>query len=469
MGSVIDELSKFAGKHNDFTKYNEPVANFKDRLDGFLYSTMDEVRLWLATDFTRSVLQIIDLDDLEYLREGVLKREATGTITYQSQRDHSAHTLYNWLIGWYIYANSTYFRKEVIRHIKARGWPNASLGVGEFFGHVWQYTSLLHDIGYLFEGSLLALDPQTQSAQAHVGVRIVKDYFESRLWLECGLSSMHERRLLLKICEIEPPIFQYGQSMARIADTLRDLGGLGNLTKAVVKDLEKVGVTIKWPASFHREGMPGDAFDLWRVHYKEYGQKKAARRMELVRDAFEVFIYKEIPGAGVRLLDHAVCSGLLLLLVCTFYYRLRYAAEYAHPKAGEEERVLKKFVSRHTLYDYDPIFWWTGIVWATGAVAMHNVQQMKRPWTTVGNAGLLSIREDPLAFLGILVDCLEEWDRYSVFPVPAKLPVQAVDVDLCAKAGKVTLDYGEKYRAKKVRESLDTALKDWQKIVALKP
>ena len=100
---------------------------------------------------------------------------------------------------------------------------------------------------------------------------------------------------------------------------------------------------------------------------------------------------------------------------------------------------------------------------------MHNVQQLRRPWTdnVVGSA--LSIEEDPLAYLGVLVDSIQEWDRHSVFALPSRLPIQGVDVQLQALDGIVTLAFQTEREAKKVRDELDRALSGWQQFLVVLP
>lgn len=470
MGTVIKELSRFSELDGPFKQYHSEVDGFGRLLESFLYSTMDEVRLKWAAELSREILRIIDYEDADYLREGVLKREATGTITYESQRDHTAHTLHNYLLGWYVYSNSGLYKKAMAVEILKRGWPNEAFGADEYFGHAWQYASLLHDVGYLLEGSLGKLDPDTQSSQAEVGVKIIKDYFESRLWLECDLSSVDERRLLLECLDVHWPHFESGQSLARIADTMRDLGDLRNLTKALELGLLERGESTAWLKPYRKTGLPRDAFDLWRLHLKVHKQPAASKRIDAVRGAFEGLLFKGLPSTGLRMLDHGVCSGLLILLASTYYYRLRYGIDAVTPKAGESERVLNKFKDRVTAYDYDPVFWWTGIVWGTGAAAIHNIQQSKRPWQGDVDSGKLALHEDPLAYLGILVDCLQDWDRYTVFPTLVSLPIQAVDVQLSPSAtGVICLDYGRSDRAEKIRQELSRSLKSWDRIVSVTP
>jgi hypothetical protein len=64
--------------------------------------------------------------------------------------------------------------------------------------------------------------------------------------------------------------------------------------------------------------------------------------------------------------------------------------------------------------------WFKKVCWATSAAAIHNIIQLKsgefekeRKKYTQKDLKI-GLDDDPLAFLGILVDLLQEWDRYSV-------------------------------------------------------
>jgi hypothetical protein len=154
----------------------------------------------------------------------------------------------------------------------------------------------------------------------------------------------------------------------------------------------------------------------------------------------------------------------LLLLASTYYYRL-----YAKAKASPSS-LAKEFLSGG---EWSPAFWWTGIVWATAATAIHNIQQMPsakkldRRWP-----GTLSIEEDPLAYLGVLVDILEEWDRYSVFKTLDSEPIQGIEVELGNSAGLVQVSFvgpAGPSRAINLRNNFDESLKDWDELIEVLP
>jgi hypothetical protein len=85
-----------------------------------------------------------------------------------------------------------------------------------------------------------------------------------------------------------------------------------------------------------------------------------------------------------------------------------------------------------------------GIVWGTAAVGLHNIQQMSSAAKLDSDwPGKLSLADDPLAYLGILVDIVQEWNRYSVFKMLDREPIQGIEVELGNTGGKVSLSFRE--------------------------
>jgi hypothetical protein len=81
----------------------------------------------------------------------------------------------------------------------------------------------------------------------------------------------------------------------------------------------------------------------------------------------------------------------------------------------------------------------------------------------------LQLDEDPLAYLGILVDCIQEWDRYTVSResvIAGVLPLQGADVKLANEGERIQIDYSDPDRAAKVCKDLDNSLSDeWKQIL----
>ena len=128
-------------------------------------------------------------------------------------------------------------------------------------------------------------------------------------------------------------------------------------------------------------------------------------------------------------------------------------------------------------------WWWAAILWATAATALHSIMQQSDNFPEEKRPAKLELSEDPLTYLGILVDSIQVWDRYtvsheSVIGGNTPLPIQAIDVkaEHTAEpndAGKpnptLTLTFRDSKVADNIRKELNQALVDWDKYVEIKP
>lgn len=480
MKTLIDELWSYVQKGSGslFDGYHHVYHHdLNDDLRRFLFATMDEARLWHANSYAKAILKLIDIDDADHFRQGLLRREVAGNIAYSKQRDHSAHTLHNYIMGWYIYSNSGAIRKTVSRHFKIRGLKKDRNDID--FRSLWPFVSLLHDIGYLFEGKIDPLATEIQSNQIGIGAEVVHDYFHHRFWTECGIDSIYDRNRLRLLAKVEEPDFS-NRSISGVADGLRSLGDLEKLRGAVrhERDITNAPIGTRDYLSI-TNGLPGDAFDLWERHYDYFGLDSMVQRIRSMRTVFDSLIRDGFGNTGLRVLDHGICSGLLSLLYSTFYFRMYFGLGLQPPEDDHDRSIWIRFREASNIHypprsdseEYTAIWWWTGVVWATAATALHNVQQFGDKWpATCNHPGPLRLDEDPLAYLGILVDCLQEWDRYTVTResvIGGSLPLQGIDVRLSSKAGKVRIEYGDRMRLESVRRSLDLSLFEWSKIVEI--
>ena len=162
-----------------------------------------------------------------------------------------------------------------------------------------------------------------------------------------------------------------------------------------------------------------------------------------------------------------MCSGLILLQVATLYYHLIARLDVQTRRKRHLSLTLQILAGNTSPYPSDPR--WTG---TSGLLAQQRSTTFRR-CRNLGSYILarshLSLDEDPLAFLGIPVDGLQATDRYFVFALPDRVPIQGADVYLEHKEGRIILDLAEAERAGKVRKDLNAALVGWEDVVEVLP
>jgi hypothetical protein len=253
----------------------------------------------------------------------------------------------------------------------------------------------------------------------------------------------------------------------RIIQFLRDLGPLRFLESALRSEADAEGLT-------NLPKLSSDSFRVWASNYRAFGQIHMAERMEGLEEALYSLAQEGIPGTSIHVLDHGICGGLLLLKYSTYWFRFFFALQQATPLSGTPEAELQNSMRSQLKgkHPYHAIHWWRSIVWATAAVALHNVQQST---SFPGWKGKLSLTEDPLAYLGILVDILQDWDRHSMRRIPAiesdRRIINSNDVTIGKNPdGRISIRYGCRdqsaaERQRKTENDLDAALADWNRIV----
>lgn len=187
---------------------------------------------------------------------------------------------------------------------------------------------------------------------------------------------------------------------------------------------------------------------------------------------------------GLRVVNHGVAGGLLLAQYGTTFYALTaHCQNAASPTEGQ--RRLAEF-ARSKGYKLDQ--WWRRLLWVTAATALHDVMQQhgagskgfpehRRPDSPL--LAPLTLEDDPLAFLGVLVDSVQCWDRYPVVRLSgrqraegaARMPVESRDVRPFSTAGRGATSRPRlrlpREAGEKAKKELDAALSGWSDVLDL--
>ena len=420
-------------------------------VEDLLQSRLDQDRIKFAEDYADIILELTDLKDAYWFRRGVWKKETLPETIYPRQRDHSVHTAHNYLLGWYFFTRCRPITEQLRRSFESRNLEATfEPSFADSFGGLWCFVSLLHDIGYLFEGSV----PDESTAGVDEGIRFgaeyASSYFTNIFWKECKLPRIDDRIIAQRLFGLSTVPID-ATSPHSIISYLRDSGAA------------TLGGALGIP------DLPSDAFTLWATNYRHFGQREMAMRMENLTTALDAFVDQGLPGTTVRVLDHGVCGGLLLLKYSTLWFCLYEALNRAPPAADVRDEDVRNKLLTACNRRSPATHWWQSVVWATAAVALHNVQQTKG-WPSEP----LRLDEDPLAYLGILVDILQEWDRHSMRRTRAiksdRRGINNDDVWIGNDGSRIFIEYRSRdatqdARNDDIRKDLNRSLADWESLV----
>ncbi len=138
--------NQFAGfdliKKNGKTDHLDEYLN---SLSKFFSAKTDINRLKYSQDVAKMILMIHNVEDLWNIREIVANQELMRKINYEKQQDHTIHTLYVYMLGVWYYDNI-----PLIKECFKNKYSIDESSHIEKFHFRWIYSSLLHDLGYVY-------------------------------------------------------------------------------------------------------------------------------------------------------------------------------------------------------------------------------------------------------------------------------------------------------------------------------
>lgn len=456
--NVSEELRRFIGEDTEFANLHS-ANSCCDSVSNFLNARMDEVRIYWAIKSSERILSYVRAEDALGFQMNVLRREREGSISYKKQRDHTCHTVNNYLLGWYFFRNSDILQKCIFSAFSRRGIKQTS------FMYMWMYVSLLHDIGYILEGAFDsdAVSPKNKSIQ--IGIRSLNDYFSKDFWEFYGFDGA-SRKLILADGLVSRRQFDRS-NLINLARDLEQVGTLASVSQSV--GLREIPLESGTTDFEHTSAC--NAFDIWAMNYRYFGNDKMSKAAFALREDFYKLAEVGFSGGNVRVLDHGVCSGLILLSFVSHFYSLHtgLSEKSNDPRwqRGGRKLVMENYWMRRRKANATGEWWWSALVWATAATAFHNRHHELK------GIDKLHYQDDPITYLGILVDELQVWDRFRVFDGfmnrdrdISELPTQSSEIFLGEKEGNITMSLPHREYSK-VRAALDRRLSNWSEILTL--
>ncbi|HEV7765934.1 MAG TPA: hypothetical protein VGQ76_13100, partial [Thermoanaerobaculia bacterium] len=101
---LTDFIRDHAKESKPFVILFQDTEAARTALDTFLNARLDINRIRAAQDFvSSSIFELIDWKEIAVLRDAVTQRELRRNMRYPKYRDHTAHTVWGFLLGctWY--------------------------------------------------------------------------------------------------------------------------------------------------------------------------------------------------------------------------------------------------------------------------------------------------------------------------------------------------------------------------------
>ena len=304
---------------------------------GLFGARSDIRRLDRAQLVARTILHVNDFSDIMELRDIVARQELQRLINYSKQKDHTAHTVYLYLLGIWFFDNVSEIHSAVVTQSGAQTEEDACY----WFLYQWLFASLLHDIGYAFYD----LSSDTK------GDRECIDEVYSWKWLNqlfgpcpvlgrtlsdktlAKLRAVHDEFSVKYLKKMPPPTAKYAPG-------------------AQVEVLQRLAAA-PWLGDLCADWRDKDIFDVLTL----------GSDVDLRTYAMTVAAHGYVPNGTAGCVDHAVASGLLLFQYVSYSYWLM----------NELRTDIAAYDEATAGFNYD-LSYLPNLLDACRAVAYHNVQ-----------------------------------------------------------------------------------------------
>lgn len=446
-------LHHFRNGHGAAKYLRNRIVNLDQLLVDFFNARSDIKRIIQAEKVAEKVLETMEYKEILGLRKEVASLEIKRIIDYETQNDHTAHTVYLFLLGIWMYDHVSALRDAFNSSITNKQKE-------KMFVFQWTFASLLHDIGYLFyetrmiknETASLFQDsdgePELQAFRVFGAYydKLFKDAFEGKFadfsWAKTESDVDTAQSLLKGIWDEFNQ--RFGEINTRLAVTpmevLEKLANIPWLETLNIKPVsDKITSGFKYLVSSTMEiDLIGNAEKIANFGY---GNEKNNPRV-----------------------DHAIASGLMLLQYTSIWYWL--SAELEKRKEIPDDTAYKElYRNLFSNYQYPVDLLTNHVIPACRTAIYHNMNDKDS----------IRLDNEPLLYIAILCDELQVWDRFVSGSAHlkawdnAETHCMAENVTAAAEEDQSFVSFGFEYirYRHKVKNTLDKRLVDWKEHVKL--
>lgn len=332
----------------------------------FFQARTDINRIYLAQLVANEILSLNDLRDYIPLRDIVATQELNRIIKYSKQQDHTAHTVYLFFFGLWVYDNIHELRGLIQNKL------NGSFYTENFLLH-WIYGSLLHDVGYAFQN-------------------LAEDTKEDRIKID-GLFSAESVIMQYK----DPSIKTKTALAAAVSAWGKQFDNKINISTLAANQYNELIRQLSyapWIGDLDSKYKDKDIFMI--LDPNQWGLRKYAE--EIASNGYD--------GDGNPAMDHAIASGLFLLQYTTFWYWIIDHINKHNPDCYNEARGETRLSGP---YNYNISNITEDFIPACKTIAFHNI--IPSVASASGIIENFTWENEPFICLAITCDILQLWDR----------------------------------------------------------
>lgn len=325
------------------------IPGLSHYLKVFFTCRSDIERLQHAEFLSECILSLTDFEDMIPLRSAVATLEVKRLIGYKKQTDHTAHTVYLFLLGIWLYDHISEIREAIDKSIDS----HKTL---KLFIFQWTFASLLHDVGYLYYDFEKR---ENSSAWLFYDEMLSLKYFQ-KFSEELSEEAMIELKQLWQEFSkwYKLPSHAEQTSSKQLIESLDYIPWLTELFPSYQSGLEAMNSAHSIGA-----GLPSFAYQMASTGYD-----------------------------GHPVVDHGIAGSLILLKYTSIWYWLSKHAAKRYPLLHEELNAQFHY-NQPTLEKH--------VISACKAIAYHNMTDIR-----------FSLEQEPLLYLAVLCDELQIWDRF---------------------------------------------------------